>query len=357
MVEELLACELVIETGVKKEGAVGKPSKMLSINPEKIFSLAIRVLPTQIHLGIFSLLGEQLLEEQISLVEGAWHTDELVSQIKSHYHQLLAKADIPEQAILGAGVSFAVAKDYSLQSYQESGDIRQQLAEALSLPVAGETTASACAAYQMLYGEAKQLHSFIYIHLSEVVESAVVYDRQILMGQNGLMGAIGEIFVTPETDEKTAELGRLNDFASLSSLQDYIGKPFSSQANFSEYCQQQQDKVMTWIENAAEPMRIAIHTLESILNCQAIILAGDVDSWFLDRFITQLRPYIPSIAQHGEREVVRLIKTPNVEGVGIKGAATLPLHAALSFENMTNLSLPENGQLTQAQVLVFGVDG
>ncbi|GLX79792.1 hypothetical protein tinsulaeT_31320 [Thalassotalea insulae] len=353
MVEELLSANLVIETGVKKEGAVGKPSKMLSINPEATYSLALRVFNDKIEAGIFSLLGQEIAVTEHSYLSGVLNEENLLAEIAKLYQELLVESQLSELNILGAGLSFVSQRHHDLSTYQYNLAFKQKLAEKLALPVASETTAAACAAFQMLYGEAKQLHSFVCVHISDVVEAAVVYDRKILLGQNGLTGAIGEMFVTPETDDKTAELGRLNDFVSLCSLKQALGKNFTSNEDLAQYCLANQDKLTPWFEQAAEPMRIAIHSLETILNCQTIIIGGDVSSWFLNKFITQLRPYIPSVSQYGDREVVRVIKTPNVEQVALKGAATLPLHAALSIENMQTLALPQFEKLTEVQALIF----
>ena len=120
-----------------------------------------------------------------------------------------------------------------------------------------------------------------------------------------------------------------------------------------QYCYDNAEKFDAWLDKSAEPMRIAIHSLETLLNCQTVIIGGDVDSWFLDRFITQLRPYIPSIAQYGDRDVVRLIKVPQVEGLALKAAATLPLHAALSLSNMQTISLPNFDKLDPVQQLIY----
>ncbi|GAA0817249.1 ROK family protein [Colwellia asteriadis] len=348
MVEELLDIGLVIEVGIKKEGAVGKPSKMLDLNPEGCYSFSIRMFLQKIELGIFSLTGLAIVK-----MEAEYNQGNELSVISESFNTLMAQAKLKKSQILGAGITFVSNKEHNLLTYQKSMDFKVALTETLALPIATENTASACAAYQMLYGEAKHLHSFVCVHISDVVEAAVVYDRSILLGANGLTGAIGEMFVTPETDEKTVELGRLNDFASLNSLQAHFAKSFTSQEALMEYCYNNPKVFEQWLEKSAEPMRIAIHSLETLLNCQTIIIGGDVDSWFLDKFITQLRPYIPSIAQYGDRSVVRLIKVPKVEELTLKATATLPLHAALSMGNMQTLSLPPFNSLEPVQQLIY----
>lgn len=348
MVEELLDIGLVIEVGIKKEGTVGKPSKMLDLNQKGCCSFSIRMFAKKVELGIFSLTGIAIAKMQAEYTQG----NEL-DVISESFAALMAQKKLNKSQILGVGITFVSSKEHNLSTYQKSMDFKLALTQTLSLPIATESTASACAAYQMLYGEAKHLHSFVCVHISDVVEAAVVYDRSILLGTNGLTGAIGEMFVTPETDEKTVELGRLNDFASLNSLQAYFGKTFDSHEDLMVFCYNNPKKFDTWLEKSAEPMRIAIHSLETLLNCQTIIVGGDVDSWFLDKFITQLRPYIPSIAQYGDRSVVRLIKVPQVEELTLKATATLPLHAALSMGNMQTLSLPPIDDLQDVQQLIY----
>ena len=322
---------------------------MLNLLDKGAFSFALRIFPNRIQAGLFSLKGKAVALKNID-----YNPDDILSDIDQLLNELLTEAAIEKvQIFFWGGATFINETHNTLASYQQSLTFKQQLSDTLSLPVATESTTSACAAYQMLYGEAKQLHSFVCIHLSDVVEAAVVYDRNILLGKNGLTGAIGELFVTPETDDKTVELGRLNDLASLTSLKKALGLNMADHQTLAQYCFDNQKLLTAWFEQAAEPMRIAIHSLETLLNCQTIIIGGDVSSWFLDKFITQLRPYIPSIAQYGDLDVVRLIKTPQVEEVALKGAATLPLHAALSIENMQTLSLPSITSLQPVHRLIY----
>ena len=88
-------------------------------------------------------------------------------------------------------------------------------------------------------------------------------------------------------------------------------------------------------------------------NTQTIIMGGDVNEILLEKLIKQLRPFIPSISQYGDREVVRLLKTPDVANITIKGLAVLPLHAALSRKNMQTLYIPLELGYSELQQLVF----
>lgn len=348
MVEELLSVQLVEETGIKKSEGAGKPSKMLVLNKKAAYTLAVRIVDNELEVGLFYLNGELLnrLHTQLDT------NDTPLDKVKYLIDTLLTVANLTVSQVLGCGLSVQLSHLKGVEIFAHNRQLQQQLADTLAVPVALETTASACASFQMLFGEARLLDSFVYVHLGNQVESAVVYDRRILLGQNGLTGALGDLFVTPETDDDTAELGRLNDFASLTALKQHLGRTGCSTEELHHQLQEH-PVIDRWLEQAAEPMRIAIHSIESLLNTQTIILGGDINDWLLDKLTSELRPFIPSIAQFGERQVVRLVKTPDVANIALKGVATLPLHSALSAKNMQTLYFPALCPPSELQELVY----
>ncbi|MCG7546719.1 ROK family transcriptional regulator [Pseudoalteromonas sp. Of7M-16] len=335
MVEELLALDLVEEIGIKRTEGAGKPSKMLCLNKYAAFTYAVRISSDTLELGVYYLNGECH-----SKTTQHFASQPTAADIVEAINIFAKEQKLNQNKILAVGLSIQIHRADAITQYQKNQALQAQLSELLHLPVAIETTASACAAYQMLFGEAQTLHNFIYIHIGSKVEAAVVYDRQVLLGQNGLTGAIGDIFVTPEHNEKTGELGTLNDFVSLNSLRSCLANGSEANISLSELTPLQNPMCEKWIARATEPLRIAIHTLESLLNTQTIIVGSDMSEACLDSLIAQLRPFIPSISQMGEREIVRLIKVPNISSIALTGVATLPLHAALSSKNMQTLYTP-----------------
>lgn len=351
MVETLLEHDLVSEVGIKKAEGAGKPSKMLCFNEKAAFSIAIRIMGNELFVGIFKLNGDC-----INSLTTLFENSELVSKATYLVNTLINIDNIDSNKILGVGLAVQDSNNFALDAHKAAKETQIELAKSLNLPVALESTASACAAYQMLFGEAQTLHSFVYVHIGNRIESSVVYNRNILLGQNGLTGALGDIFVTPETDNDTGELGRLNDFASLNSLKSALNLTTQKHDDFLASLNENNKQLPIWVNKAEEPMRIAIHTIESMFNSQTIILGGDINEWLLETLIKQLRPYIPSIAQFGERHVIRLIKTPDVSQITQKGIATLPLYAALGYENHHILYCPNTLQPTQLQSLIYALD-
>ncbi|KPV94725.1 N-acetylglucosamine repressor [Pseudoalteromonas sp. P1-9] len=351
MVETLLEHDLVSEVGIKKAEGAGKPSKMLCFNEKAAYSIAIRIMENELFVGMFKLNGDC-----INSLTTLFSPNELVSKATYLVNTLVNIENIDSSKVLAVGLAMQDSNNFALDAHKVAKETQIALAESLNLPVALESTASACAAYQMLFGEAQTLQSFVYVHIGNRVESSVVYNRDILLGQNGLTGALGDIFVTPETDNDTGELGRLNDFSSLNSLKAALNIDNQKHDDFLASLTADNKLLESWVNRAEEPMRIAIHTIESIFNSQTIILGGDINEWLLDTLIKRLRPYIPSIAQYGERQVIRLIKTPEVSQITQKGIATLPLYAALGFENHHILYCPTALQATPLQALIYALD-
>lgn len=347
MVDELLAAELVAEMGIKKEGNVGKPSKMLALSGKGTVNVGIRIFADYCQLALYSLTNDKIGQCRIERSQ----TPENGLQLA--LASLLQDYGVDEKAILGVGLSFVDQFDFQYPNHLTKLDFVQLLADKLEQPVSMETTAAACAACHMLHGEAKSINSFVYVHLGLQIESAVVHGRRIMLGHNQLTGAMGEIFVTPESNHQDGELGRLNDFASLDALRRLAKQPDMDLQTLHSLAEHNPGAIERWLEVAAEPMRIAIHMLESVFNCQTIIFGGDIAPEILDLLIAKLRPLIPSIAQFGNRDVPRMIKTPNVNEIALSGVACLPLHSALDMDTPYTACLPRLAKLTVKQSLLY----
>lgn len=352
LVDELIQHQLVLEGGQLKQG-VGKPSTMLTLNGQGLYCAGIRVFAQRLEYAISDFSGRFIGMQTAACVAGT----PLSEQISALQTEVLTALGLAPEQLLAAGFTLVSAEADPLVRHQQQQLLQQQLAGALALPICSAHTAAACAAYQLLHGEARQLQSFGYIHLGQQIECALVFNRQLLSGQHGLTGALGELFVTPEQDHSTGDFGRLNDFASVHSLQKFVAKKWpglqlDQPAAFAELAANA-DKLTPWLERATEPLRVAIHSLETLFNCQTIIIGGEVNAWLLDRLISRLRPLIPSIAQYGSRAVPRLIKTPDVERMALQGLAALPLHQAIRPDQRGSLQLPAAAVLDARQQLLF----
>ncbi|KAF7768771.1 transcriptional regulator of PTS [Pseudoalteromonas citrea] len=348
IVDALLTHNLVSETGIKKVAGAGKPSTMLCLNPNAGYTLAIRIIEGEYEIGLFKLNGH--------CINKSSHTSQattLIQDICAYSEQLLHDSSIGKSSILGAGLIVQNNQLAPLDAHQFAKDIQTTLATEIRLPVALSNCAAACASYQLLFGEARELDSFVYAHIGERIEAATVYERKVLLGQNGITGALGDLFITPDLTVKKSTPGRLNDFSSLGALRKILKQPQCSHQALIEQQNSDNKKIPLWLTQAQEPLRVAIHTIESLLNPQTIIIGGDTSDWLLDTLLSQLRPLIPSISQYGERKVIRLIKAPDVANIALKGCSTLPLQAALDPNSTNILEIAPLQELSELQTLIY----
>ncbi|MDO3381467.1 ROK family transcriptional regulator [Gilvimarinus algae] len=337
LTDELVEAGLVLESGIRREG-VGKPSKMLELNPSGAFTLGVKVGSTEIEAGLYSITGEAVKLRQFPLatLDPATLTDTLAQVCETSLHET------PREKILGVGLVLPPPQSFNRDTHKHPAgvltdmvcaDIRAALAERLGLPIVSESVAAAVAASEMLHGAARDLESFVYLHMGNSLEAGIVFNRQLLSGYNGITGRIGHVIVQPGGPVcDCGNRGCLDLFASLNSL----ARAFGSKLRPGQKCSDlladpEQHKALLdpWFTRMSEPMRIGFNMVENLINPQTVILGGDVPAWFIDQCIRRLRPFIPSVAQFGEREIPRFIRAPQMADMAVRGAATLPVYAAI----------------------------
>lgn len=364
LADELAHAGLICETGIHKEG-VGKPSKLLNLNPDGAYTLGLRAHLNTIEAGVFNITGDALLLRQFPLPE--FDIDTLPDTLAAICNKLVKDSAIDSERLLGTGLVLPPPQTFKVDQGKSEKSaaltdvtmdrIKQQLIDKTGIPVVRESTAAAVSASEMLHGAAKELESFVYIHLGSSLEAGIVFKRQLFTGYNGITGRLGHIIVMP--DGILCDCGNngcLDQYASLGSLRKMLGKQIEQETDWLDFLNDanaQSKELESWFEHMSEPMRIALNMIENLINAQTVILGGDVPNWFLDQFIRKLRPFIPSVAQYGERELPRLIRAPSLENMALKGAATLPVFSAISIDGRNRIDLSSIQQASNLQRLVY----
>ena len=333
---------LIKTLGVSKNG-VGKPSTLISLNPQGAFTLGIRVRVNSLEVGLYTITGTLIdyYHQQINSLTPVNISDHLAEICT----ELMQKNNIDELRVLGIGLVLPSTHRFnqaqrnskainSLQDDQISQDIQIQLRNKIHLPVIIENLASAVAVKEIYFGAAKELQSFIYIYLGHSIDASFVFDKKLFTGFQGATGRLGHLIVTPQGRECTCgNDGCLNQYASLGALEQHLidnCRQVVTLQQAIDNAKQHEAVLKTWFDYMSEPMRIALNSLENLFNAETIIMGGDVPDWFLDRFIRSLRPFLPSISQFNKRELPRLIRAPAEQYSALKGAATLPIYSALT---------------------------
>lgn len=364
LTEELAGAGLIHETGIRREG-VGKPSKMLDLNPEGAYTIGLRVKSNGVEAGLYNIAGDEIAVRQFPVPEQG--PDSLADTLAQVADSCLKSASVPRERVLGIGLVLPPPKSFSrdprkaeqagLMSDLHIQKVRSELVEKTGLPVACENVAAAVSASEMLYGAARDLKSFVYIHLGDSLEAGIVFNRQLFSGYNGISGRLGHVIV----DQRGGQCicgshGCLDLYASLGSLAKKLGRKIKRGQDWSEILadpEKHKAVLDDWFQQMSEPMRIGFNMVENLVNPQTVILGGDIPDWFIDQYIRRLRPFIPSVSQYGEREIPRFIRAPRMENMALRGAATLPVYSAISSEGAGTIEMDGLAQVTELQELVY----
>ncbi|WP_043320721.1 ROK family transcriptional regulator [Microbulbifer sp. HZ11] len=364
LTDELAGAGLIHETGIRREG-VGKPSKMLDLNPEGAYTVGLRVKARSIEAGLYNIAGEAVDVRQFPFNEQ--DPDVLVETLAQIVDTCLQGAPAERERVLGVGLVMPPPQSFSRDprkagqlgnlTDQHVQQVRAQLIERIRLPVVSENVAAAVSASEMLYGSARDLRSFVYIHLGESLEAGIVFNRQLFGGYNGISGRLGHVIVDQHGGQcRCGNHGCLDLYASLGSLSKALGRKIKPGQDWWEILadpEKHKAVLDAWFQQMSEPMRIAFNMVENLVNPQTVILGGDIPDWFIDQFIRRLRPFIPSVSQYGEREIPRFIRAPKMENMALLGAATLPIYSAISSEGARAVDIDALGSVTELQELVY----
>ncbi|WP_120495387.1 ROK family transcriptional regulator [Kiloniella sp. EL199] len=349
LVEKLLEANFVTEGNYKKGGA-GKPSRILQISSTAAFSIGIRIEINKIAISLVDLSGNLMHSEQ---VDATYSTDEdVIRLIEPLCLDVLRDTKTDIRRVLGIGIIMAENDDRNHRHatsdlITDPKNIAELLYKELKIPTFLETAAAAAALAEFLQGSARNFRNFIYLFIGPDLSAGLMVDGKIYGGRSARAGSIGHLVVNINGPICTCgNPGCLNGYISLESLTTYLQKqdkiqrdPYDSFADIPP----NDPRVISWLEQQAEYFRVGINSLENLYDPETIILGGDCPDWFLEAVIRLSRPFMRSISERGERDLPRVIKSPHADQMVQKGAATLPIHAALGEENAAYKSQAQFG--------------
>lgn len=197
--------------------------------------------------------------------------------------------------------------------------VGERFEEALGLPVEVERDAAAAARAEYLYGAAKPMKHFFYLHFGVGLGGSFVTDGHPLRGARGNAGEIG---LMPAIDGKPLE-----DKVSILALH---------QALQSEGLSTDLDATpghpvtARWIAEAARELRRAVRILENLFDPQSILIGGHLPPATQAALLAAMQPLDATVADRHTRRFPRLTSADLGPDGQALGAAALPMHEILS---------------------------
>jgi predicted NBD/HSP70 family sugar kinase len=339
---DLESIGLVVSRRLKGERSRGQPPIAFELNPNGGSSIGISLEPGGASAALINLAGDVIKKVEVEF--DARKQRQVLARMLDLVKDLVAGSSSSERP-WGVGIALPgplVSTDISfvgpttLEGWTDL-TILDELQDLTGLNVNYSAESVAGALGEALFGVAKSLDNFYYMHLSLGVGGALVVNRSAYKGANGNATEVGHIPVVP--DGKPCYCGNrgcLERYLSLHSLSEELGDlhitdlPEHGKETLSRMLAANDARLLAWCRQAAERLRDAVCIIENMLDPPTIVIGGSAPKVLVERLVMLAQPLHKSvrggIAQPGER----ILLSQRQEDSFILGAAVLPIYEMLS---------------------------
>jgi predicted NBD/HSP70 family sugar kinase len=324
--KRLLKDRLILTAG-RVLGARGQPASRFVVNPDSCFSVGLNVDRDHVTMVVLDFVGKvrARASREIHFANPAT----VRALFKRSIGQLLAKANIPHDRLVGVGVAFPddisrahlpdQPADYAAWASVKVDDL---IRDVLGIPVFIENDAAAAAIGEMQFGSGHQYRSFFYLLVTAALGGGLVADGNYFRGANGRSGEIGWLRSPIEGGEEN----QLQKIVSLSGLYRRLAEQGFRVANphgLTRLAPDARAIVERWIHDSTEALVTSFVAINCLINPEAILIGGRLPAALVDRLAGSLNArmaafaaQIPAIAP-----VARALTSDDAPAVG---AAILP---------------------------------
>jgi predicted NBD/HSP70 family sugar kinase len=322
----LLNDRLILRAG-RLHGARGQPAIKFVINPDSCFSIGLNVDRDHVTLVVLDFVGKVRARASREIRFAKPSIVRLFFQ--RTVGQLLAKAGIARNRLVGVGVAFPddIARahlpdqpaDYAAWASVRVDDL---IRDVLGIPVFIENDAAAAAIGEMQFGSGHRYGSFFYLLVTAALGGGLVADGSYFRGANGRSGEIGWLRPRGGADEDK----QLQNIVSLSCLYSRLaehGFRVATPRGLLRLEAAAGQIVDRWIHESTEALIDSFVAINCLINPEAILIGGRLPAALVDRLAASLNQRMATFAGQlpAIAPVARAMTSDDAPAVG---AAILP---------------------------------
>jgi predicted NBD/HSP70 family sugar kinase len=323
-------------TGVKSRG---QPPIAFALNPNAGNSIGISLEPGRASAALVNLVGDILGRHEVDLDTHDQHR--VLAAMVGLINDLLRRPAASER-VWGVGVALPgplVKTDISfvgpttLEGWSDLS-VLDELRDATRLRVFYSVDSVAAALGESLFGVAKSLDGFFYLHFGVGLGGTLVVNRSAYRGANGNATEIGHIPVVPGGKPcYCGNAGCLERYLSLHSLAEALGiaeHPDRDALIVALLESSTAPALQAWCHQAAERLRDAVCIIENMLDPFTIVIGGSAPKLLVERLVALAQPLLHSVRGGIAAPTDRILLSQRREDSSILGAAVLPIYDLLS---------------------------
>src|SRR5262245_15343122 len=336
---DLESVGLVIARRLKVEKSRGQPPIVFELNPNGGSSIGITVEPGRVCAALVNLVGhvQGSHEVEVDTHDRRESLATMVAMVKE-----LSSGAGPGGRLRGIGVAlpgpFAVTSmsfvgPTALEGWTDLS-VLDELHRITALPVFYSVDSVAGALGESLFGSAKNLNNFFYMHFGVGLGGTLVANRSAYKGANSNATEIGHVPIVP--DGKACYCGNrgcLERYLSLHSLAEALGRADVKEGArelLVEMLSAREPALIEWCREAAVHLRNAVCMIENLLDPETIVIGGSAPRALVEYIVALSEPLHGSVRAGVAAGQNRILLSQHDEDSSILGAAVLPIYEMLS---------------------------
>jgi predicted NBD/HSP70 family sugar kinase len=336
---DLQTIGLIVARRVKGAKSRGQPPIAFELNPNAGNSIGISLEPGRVSAGLVNLIGEILERRKVDVdTHDQRHVLATVLELIRELRRLPPAAE----RLWGIGVALPgplIKTDISflgpttLEGWSDLS-VLDELRHATRLQVFYSVDSVAAALGESLFGVARSLDTFFYMHFGVGLGGTLVVNRSAYRGANGNATEIGHIPAVPGGKRcYCGNVGCLERYLSLQSLAEALGvseAPDRDALIIAQLERNDDPALQAWCREAAERLRDAVCVIENMLDPVTIVIGGSAPKLLVERLVLLAQPLHHSVRGGVAAPSTRIVLSEGQEDSSILGAAVLPIYDLLS---------------------------
>jgi len=332
---------LIVARRVKGAKSRGQPPIAFELNPNAGNSIGISLEPGRISAGLVNLVGQILERREVDVDT---HDQRHVLATVMELIRELRRRPPAAERLWGIGVALPgplIKTDISflgpttLEGWSDLS-VLDELRSATRLQVFYSVDSVAAALGESLFGVARSLDTFFYMHFGVGLGGTLVVNRSAYRGANGNATEIGHIPAVPGGKRcYCGNAGCLERYLSLQSLAEALGvsEAPDRDALIIAQLERNDDPVLqAWCQEAAERLRDAVCVIENMLDPVTIVIGGSAPKLLVERLVLLAQPLHHSVRGGVATPSTRILLSERQEDSSILGAAVLPIYDLLTWQ-------------------------
>jgi predicted NBD/HSP70 family sugar kinase len=324
--KRLLRDGLILEAG-RSRGSRGAPATELVINPDGCFSVGLNVDRDHVTLVVLDFVGKVRARSSREIAFAKPETVRAFFQRSAG--QLLAKAGVARERLIGVGVAFPddIARAHlpdQPRDYEAWAHVRidELIRDILGVPVFVENDAAAAAIGEMQFGSGQQYRSFFYLLVTAALGGGLVVDGNYFRGSSGRSGEIGWLRTLSESGVDT----QLQNIVSLSALYARLashGFRVASPRGLTRLEPEARNVVDRWVRESTTALTNSLVAINCLINPEAILIGGRLPAMMVDQLAAALNESMRGFAAQVPA-IATVARAATSDDAPAVGAAILP---------------------------------